>query len=78
MDADMAREIEILKQKIENLEQLSKGQGLRGLFHFKHPHITEAEKAKHSWSSMRPSRPWILTERFIISWLKFNISDRGF
>lgn len=47
-DDDIAREIEILKQKIENLEELSKGRGLTGLFHFRHPHTTEGENVKHS------------------------------
>ncbi|XP_023554627.1 optic atrophy 3 protein homolog [Cucurbita pepo subsp. pepo] len=47
-DDDLAREIEILKQKIEELEKLSKGRGLTGLFHFRHPHTSEAEREKHS------------------------------
>ncbi|KAL0560092.1 hypothetical protein IC582_000486 [Cucumis melo] len=47
-DDGIAREIEILKQKIENLEELSKGRGLTGLFHFRHPHTAEGENVKHS------------------------------
>lgn len=49
-DDDIAEEIEILKQKIKELEQLAKGRGLTGLlFQFRHPHTSEeAEKAKHS------------------------------
>lgn len=47
-DDDIAREIEILKQKVEELEQLSKGRGVTSIFHFRHPHTSEAEKAKHT------------------------------
>ncbi|KAG7036556.1 hypothetical protein SDJN02_00175 [Cucurbita argyrosperma subsp. argyrosperma] len=47
-DDDLAREIEIFKQKIEELEKLSKGRSLTGLFHFRHPHTSEAEREKHS------------------------------
>ncbi|KAK0589804.1 hypothetical protein LWI29_018683 [Acer saccharum] len=45
-DDDIAREVELLKHKLEELEQLAKGRGLSGLFHFKHPHHAEDEKAK--------------------------------
>lgn len=40
--------MEILKGKLEELEQLAKGQGLSGVFNFKH--ATEGEKlAKPAW-----------------------------
>ncbi|KAJ0111023.1 hypothetical protein Patl1_02368 [Pistacia atlantica] len=45
-DEDLAREIELLKQKLAELEELSKGRGLSGLFHIRHPHHTDNEKAK--------------------------------
>ncbi|KAJ0054079.1 hypothetical protein Pint_02358 [Pistacia integerrima] len=45
-DEDLAREIELLKQKVAELEELSKGRGLSGLFHIRHPHHTDNEKAK--------------------------------
>ncbi|KAL6330153.1 hypothetical protein AAG906_040073 [Vitis piasezkii] len=44
-DEDLAREVEQLKHKLEELEQLAKGQGLSGLFNFKHAHVTEDGKA---------------------------------
>ncbi|CAL5394594.1 unnamed protein product [Camellia sinensis] len=37
-DEDLAREVEILKQKIAEVEQLAKGQGLGGMFNFRHAH----------------------------------------
>ncbi|KAL7219314.1 hypothetical protein ACSBR2_012397 [Camellia fascicularis] len=37
-DEDLAREAEILKQKIAEVEQLAKGQGLGGMFNFRHAH----------------------------------------
>lgn len=45
-DDDLAREIELLKQKLEAIEQLSKGRGLSGIFNFRHAHTTEDVKAK--------------------------------
>ncbi|RVW46765.1 hypothetical protein CK203_084471 [Vitis vinifera] len=44
-DEDLAREVEQLKHKLEELEQLAKGQGLSGLFNFKHARATEDGKA---------------------------------
>ncbi|KAJ9686216.1 hypothetical protein PVL29_015222 [Vitis rotundifolia] len=44
-DEDLAREVEQLKHKLEELEQLAKGRGLSGLFNFKHAHATEDGKA---------------------------------
>lgn len=41
-DDNLTREVEILKGKLEELEQLAKGQGLSGVFNFKH--ATEGEK----------------------------------
>lgn len=37
-DDDLAREIEILKQKISEVEQLAKGRGLTGIFNLRHAH----------------------------------------
>lgn len=34
-DEDLAKEMESLKQKLEELEQLAKGKGLTGVFNFK-------------------------------------------
>ena len=48
-DEDLAREVEQLKHKLEELEQLAKGQGLSGLFNFKHAHVTEDGKALPNW-----------------------------
>ena len=35
-DDELAQEIKLLKQKIEELEHLAQGRGLSGLFTFKH------------------------------------------
>ncbi|KAJ8763775.1 hypothetical protein K2173_003557 [Erythroxylum novogranatense] len=43
-DEDLGKEIELLKQKIEEIEQLAKGRGLPVLFNFRHGHATENEK----------------------------------
>ncbi|XAR72578.1 hypothetical protein NMG60_11019265 [Bertholletia excelsa] len=43
-DEDLAREIELLKHKIGELEQHAKGRGLSGMFNFKHAHGTEMVK----------------------------------
>ncbi|XP_059659781.1 OPA3-like protein [Cornus florida] len=40
-EEEIAKEIELLKQKVGELEQLGKGRGLSGLFHFKHAPGTE-------------------------------------
>lgn len=32
----MSREVELLRQKLEELEQLAKGRGLSGIFSFRH------------------------------------------
>lgn len=45
-DEDLAREVELLKHKVEELEQLAKGRGLSGIFHFRHAPLSEDEKAK--------------------------------
>ncbi|KAH7533157.1 hypothetical protein FEM48_Zijuj04G0100500 [Ziziphus jujuba var. spinosa] len=45
-DEDLARELELLKHKLEELEQLAKGRGLAGIFHFLPNHAPEAGKAK--------------------------------
>lgn len=46
-DEDLARELELLKHKVEELEQLAKGRGLGGIFNFKPVHAVEAGQAKH-------------------------------
>lgn len=45
-DEHLAREVEHLKQKLAELEQLAKGRGLSGIFHFRHAHDTQNEKIK--------------------------------
>ncbi|XP_048230252.1 OPA3-like protein isoform X2 [Ricinus communis] len=35
-DEQLAKEVEILRQKLEEIEQLAKGRGLGGIFNFKH------------------------------------------
>lgn len=43
-DEDLAREIELLKQKLEELEHLARARGLTGLFEFRHAHATDNSK----------------------------------
>ncbi|KAF8409172.1 hypothetical protein HHK36_005246 [Tetracentron sinense] len=44
-DDDLAREVELLKHKLEELEHLAKGRGLSGIFNFRHAHATEDGKS---------------------------------
>lgn len=45
-DEDLAREVELLKQKLQEIEQLAKGRGLGGIFQFKHSAAEEEKAAK--------------------------------
>ncbi|XP_062153115.1 OPA3-like protein [Alnus glutinosa] len=45
-DEDLAKEIELLRHKIEELEQLAKGRRLTGIFNFRHAHAIEDGKPK--------------------------------
>ncbi|XP_062105907.1 OPA3-like protein [Humulus lupulus] len=45
-DDDIEREIELLKQKIEEIEHLAKGRWISGIFKIRHPHSTEDGKTK--------------------------------
>ncbi|XP_065873503.1 OPA3-like protein [Euphorbia lathyris] len=47
-DEELARELEHLKLKIEELEQLAKARGLSGLFNFRHAHVFGDEKGNSS------------------------------
>lgn len=49
-DDDLAREIEILKQKISEVEQLAKGRGLTGIFNLRHAHGADDAPLKPAWS----------------------------
>ncbi|KAK3043353.1 hypothetical protein RJ639_002655 [Escallonia herrerae] len=42
-DEDLAREIELLKQKYAELEQLAKGRGLSGIFKIRNAHNNEGQ-----------------------------------
>lgn len=44
-DDDLAKELELLKRKIE-VEQLAKAKGVSGLFHFKHTNAEGEKSAK--------------------------------
>ncbi|XP_002525158.2 OPA3-like protein isoform X2 [Ricinus communis] len=44
-DEELAREVELLKQKLEEIEELAKGRKLAGFFNFKHGHTLENGKA---------------------------------
>ena len=43
-DDKLARDVELLRHRVDELEQLAKAKGLGGLFHFKHIN-TEGEKS---------------------------------
>lgn len=45
-DEDLAREIELLKHRLEEVELLAKGRGFPSIFHFKHTHTPVDVKAK--------------------------------
>ncbi|CAK7322570.1 unnamed protein product [Dovyalis caffra] len=45
-DEELAKEIQVLKQKLDEVEQLARGRGLGGLFHFRHGHASEDGNAK--------------------------------
>ncbi|KZV57556.1 hypothetical protein F511_03016 [Dorcoceras hygrometricum] len=42
-DDELAKEVELLRQKIEEIEQLAKGRGLAGVFNFRNAHSEEAK-----------------------------------
>ncbi|KAK7405021.1 hypothetical protein VNO78_06154 [Psophocarpus tetragonolobus] len=42
---DLAREVELLSRKLEELEQLARGRGLLGTLNFRHNHVSEAKKS---------------------------------
>ncbi|KAG1334971.1 OPA3-like protein [Cocos nucifera] len=44
-EEDLARELELLKQKLNEIEQLAKGRGLSGIFNFRHGHALEESKS---------------------------------
>ncbi|XP_004505532.1 uncharacterized protein [Cicer arietinum] len=43
---ELGREIELLAQKLEELEQLARGRGLAGILNFRHAHAGEDKKSK--------------------------------
>ncbi|KAE7997672.1 hypothetical protein FH972_002285 [Carpinus fangiana] len=45
-DEELAREVELLKQKLEELEQLAKGRGLGGLFNIRNANIETGKAAE--------------------------------
>ncbi|KAM7264310.1 hypothetical protein ACFE04_001993 [Oxalis oulophora] len=45
-DEDLAKELELLKQKLEEVEKLAKGQGLTGMFKLRNPSTEEGKLAK--------------------------------
>ena len=49
-DEDIAREVELLKQKLEELERIAKGRGLSGMFNFKQTNTENEKPAKPAWS----------------------------
>ncbi|KAK4399169.1 UNVERIFIED_CONTAM: OPA3-like protein [Sesamum calycinum] len=42
-DEELAKEVELLKQKLAEIEQIARGRGLAGVFNFRHAHIEEAK-----------------------------------
>jgi PleD family two-component response regulator len=45
-DEELAREVELLRQKLEELEQLAKERGLGGLFNIRQTNIETGKAAK--------------------------------
>ncbi|KAK0579727.1 hypothetical protein LWI29_030586 [Acer saccharum] len=45
-DDNLTREVELLRQKLEELEQLAKARGLSGIFNFKYGNAEDAKLAK--------------------------------
>lgn len=45
-DEDLAREIELIRKKIEEIEQLARGRGLSGLINFRQARASEEGEAK--------------------------------
>ncbi|KAJ6884805.1 optic atrophy 3 protein [Populus alba x Populus x berolinensis] len=45
-DEELAKEIQVLKQKLDEVEQRAGGRGLGGFSHFKHGHATEGGNGK--------------------------------
>lgn len=45
-DEDLKREVELLKHKLEELEQLAKGRGLSSIFNYKHTPTENDKLAK--------------------------------
>lgn len=45
-DEDLAKEVELLRQKLEELEQLAKGRGLGGIFNIRHNNTETGKAAK--------------------------------
>lgn len=43
---NLAREVKLLKQKLEELEVLARGRGLAGILNFRHTHGSEDSKTK--------------------------------
>lgn len=47
-DEELEREVQLLKKKFEELEQLAKGRGIAGLFNFRHVQATDNGKGNPS------------------------------
>ncbi|KAJ9168778.1 hypothetical protein P3X46_020268 [Hevea brasiliensis] len=45
-DEELAKEVEILRHKLEEIEQLAKGRGLSGILHFRHSNTEGGNVAK--------------------------------
>ncbi|KAL2244413.1 OPA3-like protein [Sesamum indicum] len=42
-DEELAKEVELLKQKLAEIEHIARGRGLAGVFNFRHSHIEETK-----------------------------------
>lgn len=45
-DEELAKEVELLREKLQELEQLARGRGLAGVFSFKHANTEDGKSAK--------------------------------
>lgn len=42
-DEELAKEVELLKQKLEEIDQMARGRGLAGVFNIKYAHAEEVK-----------------------------------
>lgn len=51
-DEDLAKEVELLRQKLAEIEQIARGRGLAGVFNLRHGQAEEAKPTPVAWSAV--------------------------